>query len=161
MPKKSLKETCLTQAVNNSENTQGEHYQLPIRVYYEDTDAGGIVYYANYLKFMERARTEWLRELGFEQDRLRDEYGLIFVVRAVNIEYFKPALFNDLLTVSVSISDFGKTHITCQQQVFKLKEQALETEVITDATVSLVCIDAKRFRPMRIPDILKNKMMDM
>ena len=138
---------------NDSSNNGHSIYEHSIRVYYEDTDAGGIVYYANYLKFMERARTEWLRELGFEQDQLRDEYGLIFVVRAVNIEYFKPALFNDLLKVTVSTAELGKTHITCQQQVFKQAEGA----VITEATVGLVCIDAKRFRPMRIPDALRNR----
>ena len=148
---------------------QDKNDQLSIRVYYEDTDAGGIVYYANYLKFMERARTEWLRNLGFEQDQLRDEYGLIFVVRAVNIEYLKPALFNDQLMVSVSMTDVGKTQMSCYQQVFKKKngseykgksrdKKGHETEVIADATVSLVCVDAKRFRPKRIPDVLKESL---
>ncbi len=145
--------TYLTQQAKTESKTL---YQLPIRIYYEDTDAGGIVYYANYLKFMERARTEWLREMGYEQDQLRDEYGMIFVVRAVNIEYFKPALFNDLLSVTVSIADLGKTHITCQQQVYKpVADSGAENELITEATIGLVCIDAKRFRPKRIPDALR------
>ncbi len=144
---------------NQRESVKGDEvaYSLPIRVYYEDTDAGGIVYYANYLKFMERARTEWLRELGFEQDQLRDEHGVIFVVRSVNIEYFKPALFNDQLNVTVSITELGKTHIICQQQVFKASN-ADEQELLTGATVGLVCIDAKRFRPKRIPDALRERM---
>ncbi len=130
-------------------------YTLPIRIYYEDTDAGGIVYYANYLKFMERARTEWLRELGYEQDQLRDEYGMIFVVRSAHVDYFKPALFNDLLNVSVSVAELGKTHITCQQQVFKSVSDTTQ-ELITEATIGLVCIDAQRFRPVRIPDMLRS-----
>ena len=73
----------------------------PVRVYYEDTDAGGVVYYANYLKFMERARTEWLRTLGFEQTTLLNDYGIKFVVRAVALEYLRPALFNDRLEITV------------------------------------------------------------
>lgn len=147
--------TYLTQQSKIESNTS---YELPIRIYYEDTDAGGIVYYANYLKFMERARTEWLREMGFEQDQLRDEYGMIFVVRSVNIEYFKPALFNDLLGVTVSIADLGKTHITCQQRVYKPSVGSdTKKELITEATIGLVCIDAKRFRPKRIPDVLRKR----
>ncbi len=144
---------------NQRESVRGNEvaYSLPIRVYYEDTDAGGIVYYANYLKFMERARTEWLRELGFEQDQLRDEHGVIFVVRSVNIEYFKPALFNDQLNVTVSIAELGKTHIVCQQQVFRVSD-ADDPELINEATVGLVCIDASRFRPKRIPDAIRGNM---
>lgn len=126
-------------------------YELPLRVYYEDTDAGGVVYYANYLKFMERARTEWLREQGFEQDQLREEQGIIFVVRTVNIEYFKPALFNDQLKVTVSLTDLQKIQLTCQQQVYK------GAILMTEATVSLVCVDANSFKPKCIPDIIKNK----
>ncbi len=132
-------------------------YALPVRVYYEDTDAGGIVYYANYLKFMERARTEWLRELGFEQDQLRAEYNLIFVVRSVEIEYFLPALFNDQLSVTVEITDYGKTHIRCLQHIYKTvnnKEQR-----ITQANIGLVSIDAGSFRPRRLPEALKEPLI--
>jgi conserved hypothetical protein TIGR00051 len=78
-------------------------FHWPIRVYYEDTDAGGVVFYANYLKFFERARTEMLRELGFEQDQLRMEHNLIFVVRSVQIDYLKSAQFNDLIDVSAQV----------------------------------------------------------
>ena len=131
-------------------------YVLPIRIYYEDTDAGGIVYYANYLKFMERARTEWLRDLGFEQDRLREDHDMIFVVRSVAIDYLKPALFNDLLNVTVDITSVGKTHISCHQQV--LKTTRTDQQLIAEARVGLVCIDAKRFRPQRIPSELREVM---
>ncbi|MCK5726966.1 MAG: tol-pal system-associated acyl-CoA thioesterase [Thiotrichaceae bacterium] len=125
-------------------------YSLPIRIYYEDTDAGGIVYYANYLKFMERARTEWLRDGNIEQDQLRDEFGLIFVVRSVNIDYLKPAVFNDLIDVSVSIKVLGKTHLIVSQQAVRAQER------LCTAEVGLVCIDAQHFRPRRIPPIIRD-----
>ncbi len=130
-----------------------ETFKLPIRVYYEDTDAGGIVYYANYLKFMERARTEWLRSLGFEQDQLREGWNIIFVVRKVIIEYLLPALFNDQLTVSVEISSLGKTHIGCLQKIYKTTEG--KDKLITEASVDLVCVDDKSLRPRRLPETLR------
>ena len=80
-------------------------FNWPVRVYYEDTDAGGVVFYANYLRFMERARSEWLRSCGFEQDQVRDEYNIVFAVRSVDIKYLKPARFNDQLNVRLSAQD--------------------------------------------------------
>ena len=127
-------------------DTKQPDFEYSLRVYYEDTDAGGIVYYANYLKFMERARTEWLRALGFEQDQLREEQGVIFVVRSVNIQYFKPAIFNNQLKVTVSLASMKKIQLTCHQQVFN------GAILNTEATVSLVCVDANSFRPKRIPE---------
>jgi len=127
-------------------------FSLPVRVYYEDTDAGGIVYYANYLKFMERARTEWLRELGFEQDELAEQTGVIFVVRSVNIDYFSPARFNEQLCVTVEVTELGKTHIQCQQQVYRLEAKAENRRtLLAEAKIGLVCIDKQRFRPKKIP----------
>ena len=131
----------------NKNSQKTSLYTLPIRVYYEDTDAGGVVYYANYLKFMERARTEWLRDAGFEQDELRAQENIIFVVRSVNIEYFRPALFNQQLCVTVNVSEVGRTHITCQQQVL-----TINNALVAEATIVLVCVDALRFRPKRIPE---------
>lgn len=139
-------------------------FKLPVRIYYEDTDAGGIVYYANYLKFMERARTEWLRCRGFEQDELRATYGIIFVVRKVSIDYLLPAFFNDQLLVTVEIKQVGKTHISCLQQVYKREneEEHQHTPVtetlITEATVDLVCIDVQHLRPKRLPESLKKQL---
>jgi len=127
-------------------------YSLPIRIYYEDTDAGGIVYYANYLKFMERARSEWLRDLSIEQDQLHRELGIIFVVRSVQIDYLKPAVFNDLLHVSVAVKELGKTHLTVSQNVTNQKQNLL-----CQAEIKLVCIDAQRFRPKRIPAIIPQR----
>jgi len=89
-----------------------------IRVYYEDTDCGGVVYHSNYLKFMEQARTEWLRHLGLEQDVLRDEYGIIFAVRSLSIDYLKPAAFNQLLSVETEIEKAGKVSLFFKQKIF-------------------------------------------
>jgi acyl-CoA thioester hydrolase len=123
-------------------------FSLPVRVYWEDTDAGGVVYYANYLRFMERARSEWLRELGFEQDQLRDEQGIVFVVRRVGIDYLAPARFNDLLDVSVRLVEAGRASIDVEQEI-----TAGPTRLAC-ASVRLVCVDAARFKPARIPAAL-------
>ena len=121
-----------------------------MRVYYEDTDSGGVVYYANYLKFMERARTEWLRELGFEQTQLLDEHHVIFVVREVGIEYLRPARFNDLLDVTVSLAEAGRSQIV-------LKQTVENGDLFSRATVKVVCVDGESFKPVRIPAIIKDK----
>jgi len=96
-------------------------YVLPVRVYYEDTDHGGVVYYANYLKFMERCRTEFLRERGLEQDELINEQDLIFAVRRVEADYLQPAKFNDLLFVTAEIVQKTRVKVVFKQQVFKKK----------------------------------------
>lgn len=121
-------------------------FTFPIRVYYDDTDAGGLVYHANYLIFMERTRTEWLRSLGFEQDALRREENMLFMVRSVNIDYKKPAIFNQQLYVTMGILDKGKTYFNCYQQVL-----STDNEVMTEATIKLVCVDAQRLKPKRLP----------
>jgi acyl-CoA thioester hydrolase len=123
----------------------GSVFCWPVRIYYEDTDAGGVVYYANYLKFMERARTEWLRAKGFELPTLADKHGILFVVRAVEIEYLKPARFNDALDVTLELSDHGRSQIAIFQQVLR------GHEVLTRARVRAVCVDARTIRPARIP----------
>lgn len=117
----------------------------PVRVYYEDTDAGGVVYYANYLKFLERARTEWLRELGYEQDALMQD-GVIFAVRSVSIDYLRPARFNQLLEVQTSVTSLGAASIEVHQRVIH------ETRCLADARVKLVCLDAASFRPQKLPE---------
>lgn len=123
-------------------------FHWPVRVYYEDTDCGGVVYYANYLKFMERARTEWLRAHGFEQDVLRSEYGVIFAVRSVSIDYLQPARFNDALRVSVRLLEFGRASVEVAQDVNREESSA----VLARARVRLACLDASRFRPHPIPE---------
>ncbi len=120
-------------------------FHWPVRVYWEDTDAGGVVYYANYLKFMERARSEWLRAHGYEQDTLRDEAGVVFVVRRVEIDYLSPARFNDQLDVSVSLHQAGRASLTVKQVLTR------ENTSLVTAQVTLVCVDATRFKPVKMP----------
>ena len=123
----------------------------PVRVYWEDTDAGGVVYYANYLKFMERARTEWLRSLGFEQHALRDTHGVVFVVRRVEIDYLAPARLDDLLTLTTCLATATRTCLTVAQEI------AADTP-LTRARVRLVCVDPVRFKPVKIPAPLLEKL---
>jgi len=118
----------------------------PVRVYWEDTDAGGVVYYANYLKFMERARSEWLRAFGFEQDVLRDEAGIVFVVRRVEIDYLSPARFNEQLEVSVRLHEMGRASLSVRQELIRGSTR------LAEAAVTLACVDAIRFKPVKIPE---------
>lgn len=130
-----------------------QHFSLDVRVYYEDTDAGGVVYYANYLKFMERARTEWLRELGFEQDQLIKELQTIFVVRSVQAEYYRPANFNDLLQITVTIKELKRSSISFQQHVNRKKQDG-STERLLEGTIKIVSVNTTNFKPKKIPDQL-------
>ncbi|MEJ1296843.1 MAG: tol-pal system-associated acyl-CoA thioesterase [Candidatus Sedimenticola sp. (ex Thyasira tokunagai)] len=118
----------------------------PVRVYYEDTDSGGVVYYANYLKFMERARTEWLRQLGFEQDELLEKEGILFAVRRVSVDYLRPARFNDELLVSASISKQGRASLTFQQEI-----RMADGQTLCRGEVQVAALDAVRFRPVSLP----------
>jgi len=124
----------------------------PVRVYYEDTDAGGVVYYANYLSFMERARTEWLRVLGFEQPDLAATYGVLFVVRAVHIDYLKPSRFNDSLQVTVEVVNVGGSRIRFLQRVLRGNEEIVRAEV------DVVCVNTDTFRPARVPRDMRTTM---
>ena len=117
----------------------------PVRVYWEDTDAGGVVYYANYLKFMERARSEWLRALGFEQDELRRSAGVMFVVRKVEVEYLSPARFNDELHVDVSVHEIGRASLSVKQTLTR------GPTCLVSAKVRLACVNASNFKPVKIP----------
>jgi acyl-CoA thioester hydrolase len=120
-------------------------FSIPIRVYYEDTDTGGVVYHSNYLNFMERARTEWLRTLGFEQDELLREYGVLFAVSAVNIVFRKPARFNEMLAATVALDRRGAASLTLLQEV------RCGSELLASGEVRIACIDAQRFVPVAIP----------
>jgi acyl-CoA thioester hydrolase len=127
-----------------------DKFILPVRVYYEDSDAGGVVYYANYLKFMERARTEWLRNKGFEQTVLKQQYNLVIAVRKISVDYLKPAFFDDLLTITVQLSKIGKASIIMAQQVQR------EAEIICKADVKLASINAVTLRPQAFPSDVFN-----
>ncbi|WP_150047172.1 MULTISPECIES: tol-pal system-associated acyl-CoA thioesterase [Methylomonas] len=120
-------------------------FNWPVRVYYEDTDAGGVVFYANYLKFFERARTEMLRQAGFEQDRLMVELGVLFVVRSVGVDYLKPARFNDQLDVSAGIVEVKKTSLTFEQAVTR------NLDILCTGSVRIACIDVRTMKPQPIP----------
>lgn len=125
-----------------------EQFKWPVRVYYEDTDAGGVVYYANYLRFMERARTEWLRALGFEQDVLREQ-GLLFAVKHVDIDYHRPARFNQSLEVWSMITKMSRVSMTFKQRVMH------ELDCLTEASVKVVCLDGVAFKPRAIPETMR------
>ncbi len=127
----------------------------PVRVYYEDTDAGGVVYYANYLKFMERARTEWLRSLGFEQDRLLAREGIIFAVRSVDVGYHRPARFNDALEVSASLAAKGRASLTFYQEVTH------EDRVLCSGKIKVACVDMKSMRATPLPEALLLEIPDV
>jgi len=125
-------------------------FQWRVRVYYEDTDSGGVVYYANYLRFMERARTEWMRAQGFEQDRLREEQGLLFAVRSAQVDFLAPAHFNDQLDVSAEVIGRGHASLTLRQDVTR----AGAAQVLCSARVKIACLDAQAFKPRPIPDFI-------
>lgn len=125
-------------------------FRWSVRVYYEDTDSGGVVYHSNYLKFMERARTEFLRSLGFGQAELRDDLGVLFVVRSLALQYRRPARFDDALAVVTRLKDFRRSLMTFEQKIYR------GDELLTEATVEIVCIDAEQFRPVTIPAVVRN-----
>ena len=123
----------------------------PVRVYYEDTDAGGVVYHANYLKFMERARSEWLRVIGYDQDFLIREQALVFAVRSVALEYRKPARFNDLLHVRSSIQRLGRASLNFSHTIVRTRNDRI-SELLTTGSVKLASLDANTFKPKPIPN---------
>ncbi len=120
----------------------------PVRVYYEDTDAGGVVFYANYLKYMERARTELLRAKGFEQDELMVNEGIIFAVRSLQIEYIKPAHFNHLLQVSAEIKNTKKASLEFSQKITH------DNNLLVTSEVRIACLDVITMKPRAIPQNL-------
>lgn len=120
-------------------------FQHGLRVYWEDTDAGGVVFYANYLKFFERARTEWLRALGFEQERMRHEEGVMFIVSATSLRYLSPARLDDFLHVSVALRERGRVSMTLYQQARR------GDELLAEGEIRIGCVGARDFKPSRIP----------
>lgn len=126
----------------------------PVRVYYEDTDSGGVVYYANYLKFMERARTERLRSAGFEQDQLLQDQGILFAVHSVQVDFKRPATFNDALEVSAEISEQRRASLTFFQEI----RRAGEKDVLCSGHIRIVCVDAQSFKAIAIPDFIRTEL---
>ena len=136
-------------------NSKELKFIWPVRVYYEDTDAGGVVYHANYLNFMERARTEWLRALGYEQTVVRDELGVIIVAHSMSINFKKPARFNDMLEVNCTLTKLGHSSIEMAQAV---KCNGVE---LASAHIKAAFVDAVAFRPVAIPSGMKQTMMKL
>ncbi|HEY4215136.1 MAG TPA: tol-pal system-associated acyl-CoA thioesterase [Steroidobacteraceae bacterium] len=127
-------------------------FTWPARVYWEDTDGGGIVYYANYLRFLERARTEWLRSLGYSQQRLAQDPGIVFTVVSLNIDYRKPARLDDELVVTCVPSAEGAVTLRFAQQIYR--KGADGNTLLVEASVRVACVDAATLRPCRLPDFL-------
>ena len=125
-------------------------FSWPVRVYWEDTDGGGIVYHASYLKYLERARTEWLRERGCSQTQLATEAGIVFTVASLTIEYRRPARLDDLLTVLCSCAERGAASITFEQQILRDLTGAAP-ELLVSARVKVACVNARTMKPQRLP----------
>jgi acyl-CoA thioester hydrolase len=124
-------------------------FTFPIRIYWEDTDAGGIVFYANYLKFFERARTEWLRSLGVEQQSLKDESGGMFVVSETQLKYFSPARLDDLLDVTAQTAESGRASLVLTQQAWL--NAAGQRKLLAEGTIRIGWVDSHTMKPGRIP----------
>lgn len=133
-------------------------HSINIRIYYEDTDAGGIVYNANYLKFAERGRTEFLRFTGFESRRIQQEKGMIFVVRHVEIDYLAPAFLDDWLRMETSIAEMKNSSFVMHQRVVRpdIENPDLQPAIICDMRVTLVCVDTQTIKPVRMPEDVKS-----
>ncbi len=126
-------------------------FRFPLRVYWEDTDAGGVVFYANYLKFFERARTEWLRSFGYSQEALRNETGAIFIVTDTKLHYLRPARLDDCIEVTVDLGRRTYTRMSFVQQAWR------GTELLAEGTIGVACVHAGTFKPRAIPnDLLKS-----
>lgn len=127
-------------------------FSWPVRVYYEDTDTGGVVYYANYLKFFERARTEWLRSFGLNQDKLAQEEGLIFVVRRALLDFARPARLDNLLEVTVEPLKLARVYVDLVQ------EARCGTQVLARAEIRVACLRQRDFKPVAIPQTLRDSL---
>jgi acyl-CoA thioester hydrolase len=125
--------------------TDTPRFRLTVRVYWEDTDAGGIVFYANHLKFFERSRTEWLRSLGFGQEQLRSGLGVLFVVAETTMRYLRPARLDDRLDVTVAVRSAGRASLVLAQQAWR------DAELLCEGTIRLGCVDTASLQPRRIP----------
>lgn len=142
---------------------KNEPFSIPIRVYYEDTDAGGIVYHTNYLKFMERSRTEWLRNLGIEQQSLLEQ-SVGFVVKELTMKNSKAALFNDMLSISCQVVELKKASMLFKQHAYRIKDTAnlhnnnnilsSDKELLVSAEVRVACVDLGKMKPIAIPDFI-------
>ena len=132
-------------------------FGFPLRVYWEDTDAGGIVFYANYLKFMERGRTEWLRALGFHQQVLREQVGGMFVVSETAVKYHRPARLDDALWVTARVQEAGRVSMTIAQQVL-LRSEGQADVLLAEGTIRIGWVETATLKPGRIPAAILEKL---
>lgn len=126
-------------------------FEWPVRVYWEDTDAGGIVFHANYLKYFERARTEWLRARGIEQSALREQTGGVFVVSDAQLRYLRAARLDDALTITTKIHEKGRASMSMQQKALRKQEHPALGELLVEAIIRIGWVDASTLRPARMP----------
>lgn len=129
-------------------------FTWPVRVYYENTDAGGVVYHSEYLKFFERTRTEWLRSLGFGQAEMRSRLGVLFVIRRADVHFLRPALFDDELQVSARIARVGRSVLEFEQEIRRGEETLVTAHVV------VVCVSADGFKPVSLPESIKSKIQE-
>ena len=127
--------------------------KIPVRVYYQDTDAGGVVFHAQYLAFMERARTEFLNEAGIDIARFTERHGLLFMVHELTVKYHQPALLNDMLSVSAEVVKLGRASLVFRQRVER------GVELLVEADVTLALVERSRMKPARIPEELEQALM--
>jgi acyl-CoA thioester hydrolase len=127
-------------------------YSFPVRVYFENTDAGGVVYHAEYLKFLERARTEWLRHLGFDHQALARNHRIVFAVTQAAVEFLKPARLDDSVSVSVQLESLGKVRCVFTQEIRR------DDDLLVRAKITVACVSGEQFKPAEIPEVLRRKM---
>ena len=133
-----------------------EQFSWPVRVYYEDTDAGGIVYYGNYLKFMERARTEWLRYLGFDQQRLMQDENIAFTIVSADIRYIVAARLDDQLLADVRLTRLRRASMEIEQSLYYVDNSHHSRVELSTAAVRVACVDSRQFKPCALPDTMLN-----
>ena len=127
-------------------------YSFPVRVYFENTDAGGVVYHGEYLKFLERARTEWLRHLGFDHQALARNHRIVFVVTQATADFVKPARLDDIVVVSVQLESLGKVRCVFAQEIRR------EDDLLVRAKITVACVTGETLKPAEIPEALRRKM---
>jgi acyl-CoA thioester hydrolase len=139
-------------SLKNAQQTPLFIFDFPQRVYFEDTDAGGVVYHAQYVKFLERARTEWLRYLGFTNSELERKYKMLFIVSEITVEFVKPARLDDAINISVGIEDLGRVRMIFHQEIRRGED------ILVKARVAVATVSASNFKPIEIPADLRKKM---
>ncbi len=149
---KSSAEARRPEAAAPGEGRAAQPYVQQVRIYYEDTDAGGVVFYANYLKFFERCRTDWLRAMGINQTALAEQSRRLFVVKGLEIQYRRPARLDDLLTIHSTVTRVGVASLHFLQKAYR------DGELLCESTIQVCCIDADRFRPAELPETLRHQL---